>query len=120
MRSSYPNGIEMKIITPKIETIFTGVKAIYQNPYHYVYVIQKEDNFIYLYDEMTMEYIGKSKVPFNDTFRNFTFTDNFNIFCTYIEGKPTSPLHSQIIVFNLNPEGVISHQRHNFTRSRIS
>ena len=44
----------MKLLNPKTEVVLTGVKSIYLNPYHYTYVIQKEDNFIYLYDEMTM------------------------------------------------------------------
>ncbi len=92
---------EMNVITPKIEVILTGIKSIYLNPYHYTYVIQKEDNYIYLYDEMTMEIVGRSKVPFSETFKTFMFTDNFNLFCTYIETKQNSSQQSQIIVFTL-------------------
>jgi hypothetical protein len=55
----------MKQILPPIETLLTDIKLIFLNPYHYTYVLQKEDNFIYLYDEMTMDVVGKSKIPFN-------------------------------------------------------
>jgi hypothetical protein len=55
----------MRQISPPIDTLLTDVKLIFLNPYHYTNVIQKEDNFIYLYDEMTMDFVGKSKVPFN-------------------------------------------------------
>jgi len=67
-------------------------------------VIQKEDNYIYLYDEMTMEIIGKSKFPFADTLKVFTFMDNFNTFCAFVEGKA-------FVFFNLELDGVINHRR---------
>lgn len=108
----------MKQLSPKNEIILSGVKSVYLNPYHYTYVIQKEDNHIYLYDEMTMEIIGKTKVAFNETFKTFTFTDNFNMFCTYIECRINPPQQPQIIVFTLEADGVISHYRHMLTRNR--
>jgi len=110
----------MKLLVPKTEVVLTGVKSIYLNPYHYTYVIQKEDNYIYLYDEMTMEIIGKTKVPFSESFKTFTFTDNFNMFCTYIEGKNNSQQQqSQVIVFTLEPDGVISHYRYMLTINKV-
>ena len=77
----------MLLITPKLDLLFSEVRSIYQHPYHYTYVLQRMDNYIYLYDEMTMENIGRTKVPILDNFKNIIFTDNFNIFCAYIEGK---------------------------------
>jgi hypothetical protein len=44
----------MKVLTATTEKLLEGVKSIFLNPYHYTYVIHKEDGFIYLYDEMTM------------------------------------------------------------------
>jgi len=108
----------MKLITPQIQTLMTDIKAIYQHPYHYTYVVQQMDNYIYLYDEMTMEYIGRSKVPFNEQIKSFTFTENFNIFCAYVEGKSNPLQQTQIIVFSLTPEGIISHQRHMLVRQQ--
>lgn len=60
------------------------IKSIYQHPSHYTYAIQRTDNYIYLYDEMTMETVGRTRVPFNEQFKTFTFTDNFNVFCAYV------------------------------------
>jgi hypothetical protein len=106
----------MKPIYPKVECLLSDVKYIYQHPYHYTYAIQKTDNYIYLYDEMTLEIVGRTKVPFNEVFKAFTFTDNFNIFCAYVEAKANPQQQPQIIVFGLTPEGVISHQRHTLLR----
>jgi len=93
------------------------VKYIYQHPYHYTYVIQKTDNHIYLYDEKTIEYIGKTKLPFHENFKVFTFTDNFNVFCAYSEGKANPVQQAQIIVFTLNPDRVIIHSRQPVSRN---
>ena len=101
MKSSQHAKLEMHIINPKMQTLIKDVKCIYQHPYHYTYVIQKIDNYIYLYDQMTLDYIGKTKVPLTQNFKTFTFTDNFNIFCAYVEGKNNPYQQPQIIIFNL-------------------
>lgn len=106
----------MKVLTAATEKLLEGVKSIFLNPYHYTYVIHKEDGFIYLYDEMTMEFVGKTKSAFAETFKVFTFTDNFNCFIAYLEGK--HPQQSQILVFALEPDGTINYHRHLLTRNR--
>lgn len=48
------------------------------------------------------------------------FTDNFNVFCNYIEAKPQShtPSHAQILIFTLEQDGAIIHARHPLTRHK--
>jgi hypothetical protein len=109
---------QMRVIHPPVETILTDIKLIFLNPYHYTYVLQKEDNYIYLYDELTMDIVGKSKVSFNENFKMLAFTDNFNGFCTYIEAKPQQNQQAQIITFNLEQDGSIVHHRNPLTKNK--
>jgi hypothetical protein len=110
----------MRLISPPIDTLLTDIKLIFLNPYHYTYVLQKEDNFIYLYDEMTMDIVGKSKVPFNENFKMLAFTDNFNCFCTYLEARPTQNQTAQIIMFTLEQDGTIVHHRCPLTKNKVA
>jgi hypothetical protein len=46
------------------------------------------------------------------------FTDNFNLFCAYIEAKTLQNQPAQIMIFNLEQDGVINHHRHLITRNK--
>ena len=55
----------MKAITPKSTSLLSNIRSIYQHPYHYTYVLHKTDNFVYLYDELSVEVVGRTKVAFS-------------------------------------------------------
>lgn len=67
-------------ITVKIEPFIEEVKCIYQHPLHYTYILHKNDGFLHLYDQATMEIVGKTKVVVLDQMRMFAFTNDFNSF----------------------------------------
>lgn len=83
------------------------------NPFHYTYVLQKIDGHVYLYDQMTMRQVGKTKLALAEDIKMIAFTENFNYFFSYIEIKPyASSSTGHLLVFSLQEEDKINYKRY--------
>jgi hypothetical protein len=67
--------------------MYTCVQQIYIHPLHFTHLVHKEDNYIYLYDELSMSKLGKTKVQILAGMKLFAFSYNFNLFFGLKEGE---------------------------------
>jgi hypothetical protein len=95
----------MRGIETTKEEISNRVRAVFQHPSSYVTVLQKEDNFVYLYDEKVMAEVGVSNNPFGDTIKLIAFGRNFEVFYAYFDDaklNKTSQSSPYMVTFKLN------------------
>lgn len=88
-------------ITANIETFLEEVKGIYQHPLHYTYILHKNDGYLHLYDQATMDIVGKTKVVVLDQIKMFAFTNDFNMFYGLRENR--------FLIFELSPSQWLAH-----------
>lgn len=106
----------MRPISAASELLVASVRALFQNPHHhYTFVVQRDNNFLYFYDDKTMTCIGVSKGPIHETIKFLVFSNNYGEFVAYFDGTNngvSARPNPFIVHFRLDGHDKISSTKH--------